>query len=50
MDACPSSRLGSSRSGESEYCGPAAHLCPEDRPEETAAAVNAWAARHALAE
>ncbi|MCX4696369.1 haloalkane dehalogenase [Streptomyces sp. NBC_01408] len=34
---------------ETEYCGPAAHLCPEDRPEEIAAAVNAWAARHALA-
>ncbi|WP_030960503.1 alpha/beta fold hydrolase [Streptomyces sp. NRRL S-378] len=34
---------------ESEYCGAAAHLCPEDRPEEIAAAVNAWAARHALA-
>ncbi|MFE2128669.1 haloalkane dehalogenase [Streptomyces amritsarensis] len=35
---------------ERVYCGPAAHLCPEDRPEEIAAAVNAWAARHALAE
>lgn len=34
---------------ESAYCGPAAHLCPEDRPAEIAAAVNAWAARHALA-
>ncbi|MFD6891897.1 haloalkane dehalogenase [Streptomyces sp. NPDC059957] len=34
---------------ESEYCGAAAHLCPEDRPEEIAAAVTAWAARHGLA-
>ncbi|MFE4633237.1 haloalkane dehalogenase [Streptomyces sp. NPDC056773] len=34
---------------ETEYCGPAAHLCPEDRPEEIAAAVTAWAARHGLA-
>ncbi|WP_051807132.1 hypothetical protein [Streptomyces sp. NRRL F-2664] len=34
---------------ESRYCGPAAHLCPEGRPEEIAAAVDAWAARHALA-
>uniref|UniRef100_A0AAU2JYZ1 Haloalkane dehalogenase n=1 Tax=Streptomyces sp. NBC_00049 TaxID=2903617 RepID=A0AAU2JYZ1_9ACTN len=34
---------------ETEYCGPAAHLCPEDRPEEIAAAVNSWAARHSLA-
>ncbi|WP_327382724.1 haloalkane dehalogenase [Streptomyces sp. NBC_01207] len=34
---------------ETEYCGPAAHLCPEDRPEEIAAAVNSWAARHGLA-
>ncbi|MBT2477234.1 haloalkane dehalogenase [Streptomyces sp. ISL-94] len=33
---------------ETEYCGAAAHLCPEDRPEEIAAAVNSWAARHAL--
>ncbi|MET9882788.1 haloalkane dehalogenase [Streptomyces sp. NPDC006430] len=33
---------------ETAYCGPAAHLCPEDRPEEIAAAVNAWAARHDL--
>ncbi|MFJ2597726.1 haloalkane dehalogenase [Streptomyces erythrochromogenes] len=33
---------------ESAYCGPSAHLCPEDRPEEIAAAVSAWAARHAL--
>lgn len=33
---------------ETEHCGPAAHLCPEDRPEEIAAAVNAWAARHGL--
>ncbi|WP_328961179.1 haloalkane dehalogenase [Streptomyces virginiae] len=34
---------------ESEYCGRAAHLCPEDRPEEIAAALNSWAARHGLA-
>nr|WSX49253.1 haloalkane dehalogenase [Streptomyces sp. NBC_00974] len=34
---------------ESAYCGAAAHLCPEDRPEEIAAAVTAWAARHGLA-
>ncbi|MFE4261192.1 haloalkane dehalogenase [Streptomyces sp. NPDC056883] len=34
---------------ESEYGGAAAHLCPEDRPEEIAAAVTAWAARHGLA-
>ncbi|MFI5860772.1 haloalkane dehalogenase [Streptomyces sp. NPDC051546] len=34
---------------ETEYCGAAAHLCPEDRPEEIAAAVTAWAARHGLA-
>lgn len=34
---------------ESEYCGAAAHLCPEDRPEEIAAAVTSWAARHGLA-
>lgn len=33
---------------EGEYCGTAAHLCPEDRPEEIAAAVTAWAARHGL--
>ncbi|MFD3677478.1 haloalkane dehalogenase [Streptomyces sp. NPDC058613] len=35
---------------ETAYCGPAAHLCPEDRPEEIAAALNAWAARHGLAD
>ncbi|MFD9335110.1 haloalkane dehalogenase [Streptomyces sp. NPDC060028] len=35
---------------ESEYCGAAAHLCPEDRPQEIAAAVNSWAARHGLAD
>ncbi|MER5869158.1 haloalkane dehalogenase [Streptomyces sp. NPDC002044] len=35
---------------ESAYCGAAAHLCPEDRPEEIAAALNAWAARHGLAD
>ncbi|WP_030760741.1 MULTISPECIES: haloalkane dehalogenase [unclassified Streptomyces] len=35
---------------ESEYCGTAAHLCPEDRPEEIAAALNSWAARHGLTE
>ncbi|WP_371618480.1 haloalkane dehalogenase [Streptomyces sp. NBC_00454] len=34
---------------ETEYCGAAAHLCPEDRPEEIAAAVTAWIARHGLA-
>ncbi|MFJ7268605.1 haloalkane dehalogenase [Streptomyces sp. NPDC099050] len=33
---------------ETEYGGAAAHLCPEDRPEEIAAAVTAWAARHGL--
>ncbi|MEW2417560.1 haloalkane dehalogenase [Streptomyces sp. NPDC046866] len=33
---------------ETEYCGQAAHLCPEDRPREIAAAVNGWAARHGL--
>ncbi|MFJ8013201.1 haloalkane dehalogenase [Streptomyces sp. NPDC096339] len=33
---------------ETEYCGRAAHLCPEDRPEEIAAAVNSWAKRHDL--
>ncbi|MEV6953384.1 haloalkane dehalogenase [Streptomyces sp. NPDC051183] len=33
---------------ETEYCGAAGHLCPEDRPEEIAAAVSAWAARHGL--
>ncbi|WP_328928214.1 haloalkane dehalogenase [Streptomyces sp. NBC_00190] len=33
---------------ETEYCGPAAHLAPEDRPEEIAAAVSSWARRHDL--
>ncbi|MFB7463163.1 haloalkane dehalogenase [Streptomyces sp. NPDC056224] len=33
---------------ETEYCGPAAHLAPEDRPGEIAAAVNSWALRHDL--
>ncbi|MEV7593118.1 haloalkane dehalogenase [Streptomyces sp. NPDC089922] len=33
---------------ESEYCGRAAHLAPEDRPAEIASAVNRWAARHGL--
>ncbi|MGW7327674.1 haloalkane dehalogenase [Streptomyces sp. NPDC054840] len=34
---------------EGEYCGPAARLCPEGRPQEIAAALNSWAARHNLA-
>ncbi|WP_442811980.1 haloalkane dehalogenase [Streptomyces sp. NBC_01803] len=33
---------------ESVSCGPAGHHAPEDRPEEIAAAVSAWADRHGL--
>jgi haloalkane dehalogenase len=33
---------------ESVSCGQAAHHAPEDRPEEIAAAVSAWAERHGL--
>lgn len=33
---------------ETEYCGTAAHLCPEDRPVEIATAVTAWMARRGL--
>jgi haloalkane dehalogenase len=33
---------------ESEYCGPAGHLAPEDQPGAITAAVTAWAARHGL--
>ncbi|MEV7611531.1 haloalkane dehalogenase [Streptomyces sp. NPDC089799] len=33
---------------ETEYCGRAAHLAPEDRGEEIAAAVNAWVVRQRL--
>jgi haloalkane dehalogenase len=33
---------------ESVSCGEAAHHAPEDRPEEIAAAVSAWADRHGL--
>ncbi|MFC6086050.1 haloalkane dehalogenase [Sphaerisporangium aureirubrum] len=33
---------------ETVHCGPAGHHAPEDRPQEIAAAVNAWADRHAL--
>lgn len=31
---------------ETVHCGPAGHQAPEDRPEEIAAAIGAWAARH----
>ncbi|WP_030268699.1 haloalkane dehalogenase [Streptomyces sp. NRRL B-24484] len=31
---------------ETVHCGPAGHQAPEDRPEEIAAAVTAWAGRH----
>jgi haloalkane dehalogenase len=33
---------------ETVSCGQAAHHAPEDRPEEIAAAVSAWADRHRL--
>jgi haloalkane dehalogenase len=33
---------------ESVFCGEAGHHAPEDRPEEIAAAVSAWADRHGL--
>jgi haloalkane dehalogenase len=33
---------------ESVFCGTAGHHAPEDRPEEIAAAVSAWADRHGL--
>lgn len=33
---------------ETEHCGPAAHLAPEDQPDAIAAAVTSWAARHGL--
>ncbi|MEV4168499.1 haloalkane dehalogenase [Nonomuraea sp. NPDC049709] len=33
---------------ETEHCGPAGHHAPEDRPEEIAAAITSWAARHGL--
>jgi haloalkane dehalogenase len=33
---------------ETEHCGPAAHLAPEDQPDAIAAAVTSWAARHTL--
>ncbi|MCP3821352.1 haloalkane dehalogenase [Streptomyces sp. A3M-1-3] len=33
---------------ETEHCGPAAHLAPEDRPEAIAAAITTWADRHRL--
>lgn len=33
---------------ESVSCGKAGHHAPEDRPEEIAAAVSAWADRHGL--
>ena len=33
---------------ETVFCGKAGHHAPEDRPEEIAAAISAWADRHAL--
>ncbi|WP_435177637.1 haloalkane dehalogenase [Actinacidiphila sp. bgisy145] len=33
---------------ETEHCGPAGHLAPEDRPDAIGAAVTSWAARHSL--
>lgn len=33
---------------EIEHCGPAGHHAPEDRPQEIAAAIAAWAGRHDL--
>ncbi|GAA5067054.1 haloalkane dehalogenase [Thermocatellispora tengchongensis] len=33
---------------ETEHCGPAGHHAPEDRPEEIASAITAWARRHGL--
>jgi haloalkane dehalogenase len=33
---------------ETEYCGPAGHLAPEDQPGAITAAITGWAARHGL--